>query len=609
MGCRLASRLWQVALVPLLCQAQQPGASCPPGYSECENCCDVDAECTCDQWCPEHPEVWATPGCSVPKSVEDAGETEEIADFVCPSGYTQCATCCDLDADCACDGSCSDAFPAEVACSLAPGEDRYSSGSSPCPQGYTMCGTSCDLDDDCKLDSCGAPHGFPCTVPARVQADGSALLGGEVRVFAGPLSFDLAELSCLEKGGHLLSLHSSNDWHRLTEAVLVARIETGVFVGGYRDSQGDWAWTDNTAVDRPELTASMAPDGMQGVDDELAYCNVDCVENYLKPQRVNMGTCTSFDSCCEAGGCEGLVSLGRRDDTTTELAYACRLTTAGNAIQTTAHGRRVRNECQAQFGCESGVDVSGYTCVAASCMEVDWDGDGSQHDDDCCGVPEDAYPTHGVYTYCSAGYTMLTGSTCDGNGGFDGGGSKYTSCCVEDAVVDAGGAEQQSCDDAAFYQKISDMTQACCNDQGVGNCDSGLPESCPGLCAAVVIPFAQECKRQLQAVPDLAATINAAVENCRVQSANVGDQGGTDDDASKDDLYIAVNQRVDRSDALDYCREHYHDLASIHCTHQNDLVTQACATINHSPNPQSGEITTSHCDLTSSLLLNWPRQT
>lgn len=134
------------------------------------------------------------------------------------------------------------------------------------------------------------------------------------------------------------------------------------------------------------------------------------------------------------------------------------------------------------------------------------------------------------------------------------------------------------------------MTQACCDDQTAGNCDGGLPDSCPGVCAGVVIPFAQECKAQLRAIPDLATTINTAVEHCRSQSANVGGVAGgtTGDGASKDGLYIAVNQQLNRADALAYCREHYHDLASIHCTEQNDLVTQACSDINHSPNPQSG---------------------
>lgn len=385
---------------------------------------DVDADCTCDQWCPHHPEVWASTGCSVPKSVADGGQTEQSSDFVCPAGYTTCESCCDLDSDCACDDTCSSAYPAGVACTLAPGQDEYGLG-SPCPDGYTQCGSQCDVDDDCNLDDkCGSPGGFPCTVTARVNGDGSPVPSGEVHVYPGPLSFDLAELSCLEKGGHLMSLHSSEDWHQLHEATIAARVQDGVFVGAYKDGQGRWAWTDSTDIDPAEVAQTAEADGIRSGDAQLAYCSVDCVENRLKPHRVDTGDCGSFDTCC-AAGCSGLVSWGRRDDGSTELAYACRLTSRASAVVSTSHGRRMVNECQAQFGCESGADLSQYTCVESACMEVDWDNDGSQHDVDCCGVPEDAYPVHGVYTYCATGYTMVTGGTCDGNGGFDGGGSKY----------------------------------------------------------------------------------------------------------------------------------------------------------------------------------------
>ena len=60
--------------------------ACPRQYNECSNCCDVDRDCECDHYCPDHPEVWAR-GCAMPKAGQDG-------DFVCPAGYTKCPNCC-----------------------------------------------------------------------------------------------------------------------------------------------------------------------------------------------------------------------------------------------------------------------------------------------------------------------------------------------------------------------------------------------------------------------------------------------------------------------------------------------------------------------------------
>ena len=44
---------------------------CGPGYNVCPSCCDADADCECDQECPDHPEAWER-GCSVARN--DAGD-------------------------------------------------------------------------------------------------------------------------------------------------------------------------------------------------------------------------------------------------------------------------------------------------------------------------------------------------------------------------------------------------------------------------------------------------------------------------------------------------------------------------------------------------------
>jgi hypothetical protein len=132
------------------------------------------------------------------------------------------------------------------------------------------------------------------------------------------------------------------------------------------------------------------------------------------------------------------------------------------------------------------------------------------------------------------------------------------------------------------------VTEACCADQPDGNCDSGSPVSCPQGCATVVRLFAKECKAQLKQVPGFTATINKAVASCHGQSGNKGKGGGTVDGSSRDGLYVAIDQKIDRAAALAFCRTHHHDLASIHCTAQNDLVREACADINHATNPFAG---------------------
>ena len=60
--------------------------ACPRQYNECSNCCDVDGDCECDHFCPDHPEVWAR-GCAMPKAGQNG-------DFLCPAGYTKCPNCC-----------------------------------------------------------------------------------------------------------------------------------------------------------------------------------------------------------------------------------------------------------------------------------------------------------------------------------------------------------------------------------------------------------------------------------------------------------------------------------------------------------------------------------
>ena len=128
---------------------------------------DINPDCSCDQYCPDHPEVWAKGGCAVPwsnKGIVKRGE------FICPVGYKKCKNCCDSEPDCKCDNKCDAQFPPNFDCTLRPGEDEYSTAGlgKVCPAGYTVCSRFCDLNADCKQDRKCMAHpisGFRCIVP------------------------------------------------------------------------------------------------------------------------------------------------------------------------------------------------------------------------------------------------------------------------------------------------------------------------------------------------------------------------------------------------------------------------------------------------------------
>ena len=144
------------------CRVEPRNASaapiCAAGYYTCASCCDEDADCRCDGGGDAYDHAWRTPKC--------------------PEGYYECGDCCDRDADCACDDQCerfrapsclrrersktngkkyrpcNSDLPANVDCSLA----YHENASKPhgwCPVGYHDCGQQhdcCDWNSDCACD-------------------------------------------------------------------------------------------------------------------------------------------------------------------------------------------------------------------------------------------------------------------------------------------------------------------------------------------------------------------------------------------------------------------------------------------------------------------------
>ena len=118
------------------CRVEPRNASaapiCAAGYYTCASCCDQDADCNCDGHGGDaYDHAWRTPKC--------------------PEGYYECGDCCDRDADCACDDACD--LGSHVDCSLA----YHENASKPrgwCPVGYYDCDhhDCCDWNSDCACN-------------------------------------------------------------------------------------------------------------------------------------------------------------------------------------------------------------------------------------------------------------------------------------------------------------------------------------------------------------------------------------------------------------------------------------------------------------------------
>merc|ERR1719305_818590 len=77
----------QASFKPTRVPTSIPIGACAAGYYTCASCCDQDADCSCDGHGGDaYDHDWRTPKC--------------------PEGYYECGDCCDRDADCGCDDHC-----------------------------------------------------------------------------------------------------------------------------------------------------------------------------------------------------------------------------------------------------------------------------------------------------------------------------------------------------------------------------------------------------------------------------------------------------------------------------------------------------------------------
>ena len=132
------------------CRVEPRNASaapiCAAGYYTCASCCDQDADCNCDGHGGDaYDHAWRTPKC--------------------PEGYYECGDCCDRDADCACDDQC-ERFRAP-SCFR---RERYKNNNKQ----YRPCNSDLPANVDCSLAALRERVQAPRLVPRRLPRPGPA---------------------------------------------------------------------------------------------------------------------------------------------------------------------------------------------------------------------------------------------------------------------------------------------------------------------------------------------------------------------------------------------------------------------------------------------------
>ena len=93
----------------------------------------------------------------------------------------------------------------------------------------------------------------------------------------------------MARGGHLASIHSSEDFQEIHEAAERAYVMNALFIGAYEPSEGRWEWTDGTAWDEREISqisnGALRNNWDGNNEDEMAYCRMICLA--LRPLAGN----------------------------------------------------------------------------------------------------------------------------------------------------------------------------------------------------------------------------------------------------------------------------------------------------------------------------------
>ena len=145
-----------------------------------------------------------------------------------------------------------------------------------------------------------------------------------------------AECFCHDFGGHLVSLHSIQDYRALQQATTLSGYKNAVFIGAYETRENNWVWTDGSG--NVDTTADWAKQNLRtdnygGQEDHLGYCGPACTTAY----RMGPDGACGHQACCgsrtaNGGGgqsnCVGIHDWGRSDKGT-KLGVACSILSSG----------------------------------------------------------------------------------------------------------------------------------------------------------------------------------------------------------------------------------------------------------------------------------------
>jgi len=264
---------------------------CAAGYYTFANCCDQDADCSCDGHGGDaYRHDWRTPKC--------------------PPEYYECDGCCDRDEDCGCNDDCVALGGSNTDCSL-----EYDGDFKPadwCPVGYTDCNNldCCDWNADCYCDGAwrtgnknehcgpgptaydGSLPNFECSlrkdsVPSTAPTVTAAPSANEEVCFsAGESEYEGHSLFCLEVEGEL---HN------------ILHIEDGAETCGFNDANscpgGFDIWVPRSYE---HARAVLSLRGYNGYDDDI----FDEVGTYERRgyDKMLVGAYINSEGCGSCGG-------------------------------------------------------------------------------------------------------------------------------------------------------------------------------------------------------------------------------------------------------------------------------------------------------------------
>ncbi|MBQ9404233.1 MAG: hypothetical protein IJU15_04545 [Synergistaceae bacterium] len=125
--------------------------------------------------------------------------------------------------------------------------------------------------------------------------DGIGYIMGHIyKVIEQPMTWEEAEEYCEELGGHLATISDMTEQEFLSEMIIASGDKNFYWLGGEKDSQGNWSWIDGTSFDYTNW-AEGEPDNTNGNEDKLMMYRLSSPLRASEPGNWNdlnnNGTC------------------------------------------------------------------------------------------------------------------------------------------------------------------------------------------------------------------------------------------------------------------------------------------------------------------------------